>query len=149
MKSMAFEVDRSPTIITALACSGMVSRLDIAWLRREVFGDGRVSRQQAEELFAVARCKAAKAPEWTAFFVEMITDHLLDGTRGSGVVSRDDADWLIGEVDRTMTAEAVAALANVLAEARRAPKWLIAAARARAAGGWPGVREALAGSAVV
>jgi hypothetical protein len=145
---MAFEVDRSPTIITALACGGMVSRLDIAWLRREVFRDGRVSRQQAEDLFAVARSGASKAPEWSAFFVEMITEHLLDGPRGSGVVTREDADWLIGEVDRTMTTEALAALASVLAEARRAPKWLIAAARARAAGGWPGVREALAASAI-
>jgi len=148
MKSMAFEVDRSPTIITALACGGTVSRLDIAWLRREVFCDGRVSRRQAEELFAVARSDASKAPEWSSFFVEMITGHLLDGQRASGVVTREDADWLISEVDRTMTTEALAALANVLAEARRAPKWLVAAARARAAGDWPGVREALAASAI-
>ena len=142
-KHMAFEVDRSRTIISALIHGGAVNGMDVAWLRREVFADGQVSREQADELFAVARSGAAKSPEWTAFFVEMITDHLLWQSRPTGIVNEAQGEWLIGRVDEAMTVEALAALVNVLAEAHRAPQWLIAAARARAASGWPGVEEAL------
>ncbi|HLW92203.1 MAG TPA: hypothetical protein VKS78_13020 [Roseiarcus sp.] len=141
---MAFEVDRSPTIISALIHGGVVSGLDVAWLRREVFADGQVSREAAEELFAVARSKATKSPEWTEFFVEMITDHVLWQARPTGVVAGDQAEWLVGQVDRAKTPEALAALVNVLSEAHRAPPWLIAAAKARVASGWPGVEKALA-----
>ena len=77
MTHSAFEVDRSRTIISALIHGMRVSALDISWLRREVFADGEVSREAADELFAVERSKAVKAPEWTAFLVEMITEHVV------------------------------------------------------------------------
>jgi hypothetical protein len=141
-KHTTFDVDRSPTIITALLHGGAVSGLDVAWLRREVFADGLVSREQADELFAVARSRAAKAKDWTAFFVEMITDHVVWQSRPTGIIGREEAEWLIGRVDEAGSLEALAALVNVLAEAHRAPQWLIAAGRERAAR-WPGVEEAL------
>jgi hypothetical protein len=141
-KHMTFDVDRSPTIISALIHGGAVSGLDVTWLRREVFADGLVSREQANELFAVACSRTAKSAEWTPFFVEMITDHLLWQSRPTGIVGGDDAEWLVGKVDEAGSLEALAALVNVLAEAHRAPKWLIAAARERAAR-WPGVKEAV------
>jgi hypothetical protein len=143
-KSMAFEVDRSPTIISALVLGGVVSGLDVAWLRREVFADGQVTREAAEELFVVARSSAVKAPEWTEFFVEMITEHVLWQSRPTGIVAADEAEWLVKRVDEARTPEALAALVNILAEAHRAPQWLIAAAKARAASGWPGVSQKLA-----
>jgi hypothetical protein len=141
-KHMTFDVDRSPTIISALIHGGAVSGLDVTWLRREVFADGQVSREQADELFAVARSRAAKSADWTPFFVEMITDHVLWQSRPTGIVSGEDAEWLVGKVDEAGSLEALAALVNVLAEAHRAPKWLIAAARDRAVK-WPGVGEAV------
>ena len=131
-KHTTFEVDRSPTIISALVLGGVVNGLDVAWLRREVFADGRVTRQQADELFAVARSRAAKSADWTTFFVEKITDHVLRHSGRTGIVDGDEAKWLIGRVDEAACREALAALANILAEAERAPQWLIAATRKRA-----------------
>lgn len=131
-KHTTFEVDRSPTIISALVLGGVVNGLDVAWLRREVFADGRVTRQQADELFAVARSRAAKSADWTTFFVEKITDHVLRHSGRTGIVDGDEAKWLIGRVDEAACREALAALANILAEAERAPQWLVAAARERA-----------------
>ncbi len=134
-KQTTFEVDRSPTIISALVHGGVVNGLDVAWLRREVFADGRVSRQQADELFAVARSRAAKSADWTAFFVEKITDHVLRQSGQAGIVGADEAKWLIERVDEAACREGLAALANILAEAKRAPRWLVAAAQERA-GRW-------------
>jgi hypothetical protein len=142
-KPMAFAVDRSRTIISSLIHGRRVSGLDVAWLRREVFADGEVSRDAAEELFEVARADIEKAPEWTKFFVELITEHVVWQLRPTGSVTDPDAQWLIDQADRTMTVDALAVLVNVLAEAHRVPQWFVRAVRKRADGGWPGVDEAL------
>jgi hypothetical protein len=47
-------------------------------------------------------------------------------------------------VDECKSVEALAALVNVLAEARSVPQWFLEAVRARASRGWPSVTEALA-----
>jgi hypothetical protein len=139
----AFAVDRSRTIISALIHGMQVSAQDISWLRREVFADGEVSREAADELFAVERSDAVKAPEWTAFFVEMITEHVVWQSRPTGIVNESQAEWLIARADEIRSLNALAALVNVLAEAHRVPQWFVSAVRARAKGGWPGVDEAL------
>jgi hypothetical protein len=141
-KSMAFKIDRSRTIISALIHGSRVCAMDVVWLRREVFADGEVSREAADELFAVEGSSVEKCPEWTEFFVEMITEHVVWQSRPTGVVNEAQAKWLIAWADECMSIDALAALVNVLAEAR-APQWLLAAVRARAGQGWPGVNEAL------
>ena len=144
---MCVAIDRSRTIISAMILGRRVTAQDVAWLRREVFGDGEVTREAADELFAVARARMNNAPEWTEFFVEMITDHVVWQSRPTGVVSDAEAEWLIRRADECKTVEALAALVNVLAEAHRAPEWFVAAVKARADGGWPGVDEALRAAA--
>jgi hypothetical protein len=140
---MCVAIDRSRTIISAMILGRRVTAQDVAWLRREVFSDGEVTREAADELFTVARARMMNAPEWTEFFVEMITDHVVWQARPTGVVSDDQAEWLVKRADECKTVEALAALVNVLAEAHRAPEWFVAAVKARAGGGWPGVEEAL------
>jgi hypothetical protein len=141
---MCFAIDRSRTIISAMILGRRVTAQDVAWLRREIFADGEVTREAADELFAVARARMDNAPEWTEFFVELITDHAVWQMRPTGVVTDEQAKWLLQRADECKSLEALAALVNVLAEAQRAPQWFIAAVRARASGGWPGGDEALA-----
>jgi hypothetical protein len=141
---MTFTVDRSRTIISAMIHGRRVSAMDVAWLRREVFADGPVSREAADELFAVERAGLANAPEWTQFFVEMIVEHIVWQARPSGVVSEAQAEWLIERADECASVNALAALVAGLGEAHRAPAWFLAAVRARAARGWSGVEAALA-----
>ena len=140
---MAFTVDRSRTIITAMIHGRKVSAMDVAWLRREVFASGWVSREAADELFAVERAGLANAPEWTEFFVEMIAEHVVWQARPTGIVDEAQAEWLIARADECASVNALAALVAVLAEAHRAPAWFLAAVRARAARGWSGVDAAV------
>jgi hypothetical protein len=142
-KSMAFSLDRSRSIISALIAGGKVSAMDVAWLHRKVFADGEVSRDAAEELFAVERAAIEKCPEWTELLAEMITEHVVWQSRPTGVVNEPQAQWLIAQADACRSIGALAALVNVLVEAHQAPQWLAAAARARTRRGWPGVDEAL------
>ena len=143
---MCFAIDRSRTIISAMILGRRVTAQDVAWLRREVFADGEVTREAADELFAVARARMNNAPEWTELFVELITDHVVWQTRPTGVVSDEQGEWLLEKADECKSLEALGALVNVLAQAHRAPQWFVAAVKARAPG-WPGVNGAMRAAA--
>jgi hypothetical protein len=130
---MGFAIDRSRTIITAMILGRRVTAQDVAWLKREVFASGEVTRESADELFAVVRAEMDNAPEWKEFFVDMIAEHVVRQSEPPGVVGDEQAAWLLARVDECKAVEALAALINVCAEARRAPDWFVAAARERAA----------------
>ena len=136
---MPITVDRSRSIISAMIVGRKVTAMDVAWLRREVFADGVVTREAAEELFAVERADIEKAAEWTDFFVEMITDYTLWQARPTGALNETQAEWLLAQTDSCMTVNALATLVNVLGEAHRAPRWFLAAVRARAHRPWKGL----------
>ncbi len=141
---MKFTVDRSRSIISAMILGRKVTAMDVVWLRREVFNGGEVTREAADELFEVERAGVARGPEWTELFVEMITEHVVWESRPTGVLSEAQAEWLIERCDACESVNALAVLVNVLSEAHRAPRWFLAAVRARATQGWSGVAEALA-----
>jgi hypothetical protein len=143
---MPFPVDRTRSIISAMIIGRKVTSLDVAWLRREVFADGCVSREAAEDLFAVERAPIEKAPEWTDFFVEMVTEYTLWQERPTGVLNETQAEWLLHQADSCKTVIALATLVNVLGEAWRAPRWFLAAVRARAEQEWAGIEAAIAGA---
>ena len=128
---MGFAIDRSRTIISAMILGRRVTAQDVAWLRREVFAGRVVTREQADELFAVARADMNNAPEWKDFFVEMIARHVIGQSEPEGAVSEERAAWLMNRVDECGSVEALAALANLLAEARSVPEWFLDAGKAR------------------
>jgi hypothetical protein len=130
---MGFAIDRSRTIISAMILGRRVSAQDVGWLRREVFADREVTREAADELFAVARAGMDNASEWKEFFIEMIAEHVVRQSEPAGVISEERAAWLLARVDECKSVEALAALVNVLAEAHRAPEWFVAAVKERAA----------------
>ena len=111
---MSFAVEKSRTIISAMILGRKVTAQDVAWLRREVFADGEVTRETADELFAVARARMNNAPEWVELFVELMTDYVVWQLRPTGVVTDEEAQWLIGRADECKSIEALAAL-NVVA----------------------------------
>jgi hypothetical protein len=140
---MGFSIERSRTIISAMILGRRVTAQDVAWLRREVFAAGSVTREEADELFAVARADMNNAPEWKEFFVEMIARYVVRQTEPAGVVSEERAAWLLSRVDECRSLEALAALVNVLAEARSVPQWFLEAGRARVSSGWPNTGRAV------
>ncbi|MDF2114879.1 hypothetical protein PY365_04800 [Roseiarcaceae bacterium H3SJ34-1] len=143
MHNIADHLDRGCAAIAALMPGGEVTPEDVARLRRTVFAQASVGRAEAEALFAIERSAVPKCKEWTAFFVEAITDHIVWQVRPTGVVNTPQAEWLIQQADQTRSLNAFAALVNVLAEAHRVPGWLPAAVKGRAGAGWPGLSDAL------
>jgi hypothetical protein len=128
--------------ILALAGASRIEVRDVARLRAELADSAGVGAAEADALFALERSTPDACPEWTAFFVEAITDFVVWQARPTGVVNTAQAEWLIAQADETCTLNAFATLVNVLAEAHRVPAWLPAAVRGRGAK-WPCVAAAL------
>lgn len=107
-----------------------VRAADIAALR-EMFEESALTRSEAEALAAIDAAGGAKCDEWAAFFIEVITDHVVWQCRPTGVVNESQGEWLIALADRSGSRTALGALAGVMAEAHRVPLWFLAAVRAR------------------
>ncbi len=118
---------------------------EIRQLRRALFEDEGVSRDEACALFDLDRTQGSPCPEWTEFFVECLTDHVVWQARPTGVLNSEQAEWLLEEADEAPSLTSFALLANVLAESHRAPQWFLDAVRTRSQA--PMVQAALASAA--
>ena len=61
-----------------LKAGALISADDVLALRREVWPDGAVSDAEASALFALNRAARDPGPEWTAFFVEAMTEYVVN-----------------------------------------------------------------------
>ena len=86
--------------VGGLASKKRISAEDVAMLRRDVFGDGVVTRGEAESLFALDASAVEKCREWPVFFVEAVTDYIVHQEKPSGYISADNADWLVRVISR-------------------------------------------------
>jgi hypothetical protein len=140
------EVEGRRALILSLAREGRnLAPQEIRQLRRALFEEEGVSRDEAAALFELDRAQNASCLEWTEFFVECLTDHLVWQARPTGVLAHQQAEWLIGEAGRKFSLSGFALLANVLAESDRAPQWFLDEVRKRARA--PAVQAALAAAA--
>ena len=88
------------TIAEAAAADGQINADELLSLRREGWGDGIITRAEAEALFALNSALQDRSTAWTDFFVEAIGEFVLNGTEPRLQCFLDEADWLIGQIDR-------------------------------------------------
>ena len=62
------------------AADGQIAADELLALRREGWGDGIITRAEAEALFALNASLKERSPEWCDFFVEAIGEFVLNGT---------------------------------------------------------------------
>src|ERR1043165_974759 len=73
---------------------------DVLAVRRAVWPDGKVSDAEAGLVFELNRAISAPSNEWRDFFVEALTDYVVNQKAPRGYVDEANAAWLIAEVDR-------------------------------------------------
>jgi hypothetical protein len=125
------DLDRGRRAVVDLMRAAEVTAADVAELRRVTLARGFVSRDEAEALFSLEGAPVPKCEDWTAFFVEAITTHVVWEARPTGVVNEAQGEWLIHWADRASSLNGLAVLVNVLAEAHRVPLWFLAVVRSR------------------
>lgn len=77
-----------------------VTDAEILELRRAGWADGKMTREEAEGLFAAQAMIAAPSRAWSDFFVEAVQTYILETTAPRSYVSDADAAWLIEQVAR-------------------------------------------------
>lgn len=80
------------------AHDGGISPEEILAMRQAGWADGRMTRAEAEAIFAAQHATADPTAQWSDFFVEAIQQHVLEGSEPRGYASEDEARWLIGQV---------------------------------------------------
>mgnify|MGYP003659392790 CR=1 FL=1 len=98
---------------------------EVARLRRQLYGKAEIEAAEAELLFELDdRLGDEAAPEWAEFFVEALTDYLVDQTEPRGYVSDANADWLLARIAPTGRVEAgtgLELLIRVIEQAKSSP----------------------------
>lgn len=115
--------------VAGLTSKNRITAEDVVMPRREVFGDGMVSRGEAEALFALDQTTRDKCQEWPAFFVEAVTDYIVHQEKPTGYISEDNADWLIRTISRDGMVDSLTELellVHVLEKAKSSPSRLSA-----------------------
>ncbi|MEO1489267.1 MAG: hypothetical protein AAFR88_07520, partial [Pseudomonadota bacterium] len=106
------------------AQDGSVSPAELLQLRRTGWSDGVIRRDEAEALFAVNNVLDVRDAEWSDFFVEAITEHVLNGTEPKRQCSPAEANWLIAQIDHDGVVDSMVELetmVRVLEKAENTP----------------------------
>ena len=103
-----------------VAADGAVTSEELLALRREGWGDGIITRAEAEALFAINTSLKVRSPEWCDFFVEAIGEFVLNGTPPRLQCSEDEAAWLIGQIDHDGVVESLVELETIVRILERA-----------------------------
>ncbi|QIA23312.1 hypothetical protein [Mesorhizobium sp. AA22] len=113
--------------VAGLTSKNWITAEDVVMLRREVFGDGVVTRGEAEALFALDAMAKDKCAQWPVFFVEAVTDFIVHQEKPAGYISQDNADWLVRAISRDGMVDSrteLELLVHVLEKAKSSPNGL-------------------------
>lgn len=90
------------TLSAALENGGTISADDVLGVRRWVWSDGEIAaaEAEAEAVFALNRLAINPSREWVDFFVEAITEFVVNQQPPRGYVDEANANWLMTQIDR-------------------------------------------------
>ena len=104
----------------AVSSDGQVDPREVLALRREGWGDGQITRAEAEAIFAINNSVTGQDPVWVDFFVEAIGEYVLNGTEPRLMCNQEEAEWLIAQIDHDGRLESMAELEAVVRIVERA-----------------------------
>ncbi|MCK0129693.1 hypothetical protein [Erythrobacter sp. F6033] len=102
------------------AADGVVSPEELLGLRRQGWGDGIITREEAEALFAINNVLDERDSEWCDFFVEAIGEYVLNGTQPRQQCNAEEAEWLIAQVDHDGVVDSLVELETLVRIVERA-----------------------------
>lgn len=113
---------------------GSIKDVDVIRLRAAYYEDGTIAADEAEMLFRVNAASPVQDPVWAPFFVEAITDFIVNQAPPEGYVTAENAHWLIDRIGRNGRVAGkteLDLLVNVLDKSRWSPASLVAFALAQ------------------
>ena len=111
----------------ALSAGTPISADDVLAARRWAWSDGGISPAEAETIFELNNLNSDPSPDWIDFFVEALTEYVVNRQPPRGYVGEAEAAWLIAQIDRdgrVGTGAELELLVKVLETALAAPETL-------------------------
>lgn len=113
------------TLLKEIAEDGKVDAKEVVSLRKRLYSDGMIDREEADFLFALndAVSGGENAPGWQKLFVQALADHVLGDDSSTGEVNDKEAAYLIGKIkgNGLVDANELALLVNLTAKAGATP----------------------------
>ncbi len=78
--------------------NGSISAADILALRRVVWADGHINTPEIEAIFEINARLTAFNREWSDFFVEAVTNWLVESQEPRGYIDAAQASWMIARI---------------------------------------------------
>jgi hypothetical protein len=107
-------------IAETAAADGQITAEGILALRREGWGDGIITRAEAEALFALNTSLKERSNEWCDFFVEAIGEFVLNAAPPRLQCSLEEAEWMIAQIDSDGVVESLVELETMVRIIERA-----------------------------
>lgn len=107
---------------------GSIRDTDVTRLRELFYRDAHISEAEAIALFELNDACRVKDPNWAAFFVEALSDYIINEVEPKGYLTVVNADWLIDRITHdtaVQTQTELELLLSVLDGARWCPERLI------------------------
>ncbi len=86
-------------LTSTLTRNARIGAEDVLAMRRLVWADASVSREEADALMALNTACPVQAPEWIDYFVEVMTDYIVRQQQPEGYVDAAKAEWLMQWID--------------------------------------------------
>ena len=114
-------------IARTAAADRAISDDEVLAMRREGWADGRMTRAEAEAVFTAQHAIDNPSSQWSDFFVEAISNFVLNGTEPRGFASVEEATWLIGQVEadgKVCSMTELEVLTRIIEKAKNVPEKL-------------------------
>ena len=117
-----------PDVMQRALAARQISDDDVLAMRREVYPDGVIQSHEVEWLFQLDDECTGQSPQWMTFFVDAVTDYIVNQTDPEGYISDENASWLMARISRkgrVASSVELELLVNVLDKARTSPQRLV------------------------
>ena len=85
---------------TELIADGKIDKEEVERLRKTLYADGKIDQEEADFLFELNDAVSGKKndPAWNQFFVQAISDYLLNDEKSPGVIDEEEGKWLVEKI---------------------------------------------------
>jgi len=83
-----------------ILADGVIDEVEVKQLREVLYADGIIDKEEAEFLFDLNDAVSGKEndPSWREFFVNAISDFLLEDEASPGEIDEEEAKWLLAKI---------------------------------------------------
>lgn len=117
-------------LMADLLADGVIDAAEVAKLKEILYADGSIDKEEANLLFEINDAVTGKEndPSWESFFIQAISEFLLEDEVSPGEIDSDEAEWLVEKIgaDGQVDGLEKALLMNLQKEAKSFPESLAA-----------------------